>query len=322
MLNLLSTFLLQFQTHVNSKGYVTDILTDHSIKFIGQEREAPFLLFLAEKGLHPDLKQDKGGHVHKIDGGGFIPAKKDKGIYEDAVFNRRFNAYVTPYDKPALMRKIDELPTLGHRTATLEKIIRRRAEMLMSIDEGVGKIKKTLKEIGKLDDTIIILTSDHGYWYVEHGLGRERRLAYEEGIRIPMLVRYPPLVKKGTTYDQLALNIDLAPTLIELAGGKPDNSIDGKSWISFLTDPGYKNWRSSFLIEYYSDHVWPRTVNLGYKTIRTERYKYIQYNKLDGMNEFYDLEKDPYELTNQINNPNYKRTLNRMQNKLIQYLHD
>lgn len=103
---------------------MTDILTEYSLEFINAEREKPFLLYLSHKGLHPNLHQDAEGKVTSIGDGGFISAERHKGIYKDAVFERRPNAFVTPMDKPALMRKINNLPTLGIETATPEKIIR------------------------------------------------------------------------------------------------------------------------------------------------------------------------------------------------------
>lgn len=284
---------------------MTDILTEYSLEFIDTEREKPFLLYLSHKGLHPNLHQDAEGKVTNIGDGGFISAERHKGIYKDAVFERRPNAFVTPTDKPALMRKINNLPTLGIETATPEKIIRQRAEMLLAIDEGLGMILNSLEKNGELKNTVIMVAGDHGYFYGEHGLNEERRLAYEESLRIPLLIRYPLLINYGSEYEQMVLNIDVAPTLIELAGGEPDNFIEGKSLLPFLKGNIPEDWRSSFLIEYYTDTVWPRMVNMGYKGIRTERYKYIEYTDLDGMNEFYDLKKDPYELNNLINNHEY-----------------
>ena len=104
-----------------------------------------------------------------------------------AVFNRRPNYNIPPLDKPALARKIEGVPPLSSETSTKEKTIRERSEMLMAVDEGLGAILKALEDKGELNNTIVVFTSDHGYWYGEHCLDVERRLAYEEAIRIPML---------------------------------------------------------------------------------------------------------------------------------------
>jgi N-acetylglucosamine-6-sulfatase len=300
-------------------GYITDILTDFSLKFINRERTKPFLLYLSEKGLHPNLLQRDDGSIADIGEGGFVPAERHKGMYADAVFERLPNAYVPPIDKPALARKIGNLPPMGYETATPEKVIRDRSEMLMAIDDGLGKIFDALEAKDELDNTIIVFTSDHGYWYGEHGLNEERRLAYEEGIRIPMLIRYPPKIKAGIAPTQMVLNIDLAPTLLELAGHKPESYIQGQSFVPILNGQA-KDWRSSFLIEYYSDKVWPRMVNMGYKAVRTERYKYIKYIDLQGMDELYDLKEDPYELKNLINETDAKPILDKMEGELTELL--
>jgi N-acetylglucosamine-6-sulfatase len=301
------------------KGYVTDILTEHSLRFINQKRDQPFLLYLAHKALHPNITQRDDGTVVDVGEGGFIPAQRHLGMYENAVFNRRPNYNVPPLDKPALARKIEGVPPLGPETSTKEKTIRERAEMLMAVDESLGTILKALEVNGELDNTIIVFTSDHGYWYGEHCLDLERRLAYEEAIRIPMLVRYPKSIKAGMKPNQLVLSIDLAATLLEMAGVTPGTSLQGKSWVPIFTGK-VKSWRSSFLVEYYSDIVFPRIVNMGYKAVRNQRYKYIRYTDLEGMNELYDLAKDPYELHNLIADPAMAGTLKEMKKELNRLL--
>ena len=303
---------------IKEHGYVTDILTKYSLNFIKNHNpDRPFLLYLSHKALHPNLYQDATGTLTEIEGGGFIPAERHKGMYKDDVFVRRPNAYITPKDKPALMRKIGNLPALGKETATPEQVIQARAEMLMAVDEGLGEILDMLEKNGELDKTVILFAGDEGYFYGEHGLNEERRLAYEESLRIPLLIRYPPLIEKGMTSEKMVLNIDVAPTFIELAGGQPGSFIEGKSLLPLFNKKNEsKDWRNSFLMEYYSDAVWPRAVNLGYKGIRTERYKYIQYTDLQGMDEFYDLKEDPYELNNSINDVRYDNIINEMKKNL------
>ena len=301
------------------KGYVTDILIDHSLRFIKQNHEKPFLLYLAHKALHPNIMQRDDGKVVDLGEGGFIPAERHLGMYETAVFNRRLNYNIPPLDKPALARRIEGLVPLSQETSTKEKTIRERSEMLMAVDEGLGTILRALEEKGELDNTIVVFTSDHGYWYGEHCLDLERRLAYEEGIRIPMLIRYPPTIKAGTKPEQMVLSIDLASTLLDMAGVTPGIHFQGRSWVPIFTGT-VKDWRSSFLVEYYSDSVFPRIVKMGYKAVRNQRYKYIHYVDLQGMNELYDLAKDPYELRNLIDNPDMTRTLKKMKKELNRLL--
>ena len=303
------------------KGYVTDILTDQSLHFINQKREQPFLLYLAHKALHPNVVQRDDGSTSNIAQGGFVAADRHKGMYDSAVFTRRPNYNIPPVDKPALARKIAGLPLLSAETSTKEKTIRERSEMLMAVDEGLGVILKNLEDKSELDNTIVVFTSDHGYWYGEHCLDEERRLAYEEAIRIPMLVRYPSLIKAGSTSDQMVLSIDLASTLLEMAGVTPGNQLQGKSWVPIFTEK-VNDWRNSFLVEYYSDTVFPRMLNMGYKAVRNHQYKYIHYVDLEGMNELYDIIKDPYELHNLIDDPTMAGVLAEMKEELNRLLQE
>lgn len=300
-------------------GYVTDILNDHALKFIREKRTAPFLLYLSHKALHPNIIQRDDGSIANIGEGGFIAADRHKGQYADAIYKRRPNAGIPPTDKPALMRKIGVLPPLGAATSTEEQTIRERAEMLLAVDESLGILIRELENTRQLDQTVIVLAGDNGYWYGEHGLNDERRLAYEEGIRIPLLIRYPGLASKGVSIPSMVQNIDLAPTLLDMAGLRPKNKMDGRSLLPLMN--GRKvSWRKSILIEYYSDIVFPRILNMGYKAIRTEKYKYIRYEVLQGMDELYDLEADPFELKNIFTHPESKGVLTRMQTGLNELL--
>jgi N-acetylglucosamine-6-sulfatase len=304
------------------KGYVTDILVEHSIDFINQERDQPFLLYLSHKALHPNKKQADDGSSTAVGNGGFTPADRHKGMYADAIYNRRLNNNIPPLDKPALARQIKDLPPLSEKTSTSDQTIRERSEMLMAVDEGLGSILNVLSEKGILDNTIVVFASDHGYWYGEHCLDYERRLAYEEAIRIPLLIRFPPLISAGLEPDQTVLSIDMAPTLIDMAGVSPPSYIQGKSLMPILKNTIQDSWRNAFLIEYYSDIVFPRISHMGYKAVRTDRYKYIQYEELEGMDELYDLSNDPYELKNLINDASKVDELTKMKAELNKLLVD
>ena len=301
------------------EGYVTDLITDRAIRFIEEARDNPFFLFLAHKALHPNIRQLDDGSTAALNRSGFIPAKRHEGMYADAEIPRRPNAYVVPTDKPALMRSLEGVQPIGPESGTPDRTVRGRLEMLMAIDDSVGLILDTLDEIGELDNTMIVFTSDHGYFNAEHGLSGERRLAYEEAIRIPLLVRYPPLVTAGTTRNEMALIIDLAATFLDLAGEAPDDSLHGASLVPVL-DRNVTDWRDAFLVEYFSDTVFRRIRNMGYQAVRTDRYKYIHYLELEGMDELYDLEADPYELDNIINDPDATATLATMQAELAEVL--
>ena len=162
-------------------------------------------------------------------------------------------------------------------------------------------ILETLERQGKLDNTFIVFLGDNGYFFGEHGLGPERRFAYEEGIRSPFLVRYPRKVKAGTQAQELVICQDIAPTLIELAGGKPGPQIQGRSLLPLFAGKRSAGWRKSFLVEYWAEQAIPWLVGMTYKAVRTDRHKYIHWvnRGRDGeLDELYDLDRDPYELKN------------------------
>ena len=222
--------------------------------------------------------------------------------------------------KPALLRKISGVPPLGPATGTDDATIRDRLRMLAAVDESVGLIVSALERARQLDNTVFVLTSDHGYFYGEHGLSFERRLAYEEAIRIPLFIRYPPVITAGLTPRQIALTIDLAPTLLELAGTPPPAGVQGRSLLPLLKGQS-PPWRDSFLIEHWSDTVFPRMVHMGYDAVRGPRYKYIRYRELRGMDELYDLQSDPYEMTNLIDRPASTRARAEIEPELERLIH-
>ncbi len=192
--------------------------------------------------------------------------------------------------------------------------------MLKAVDEGVGQMRAALEGTGQVDNTVFVFTSDEGYFFGEHGLSIERRLAYEESIRIPLIIRYPKLIRAGSRIDAMTLGIDLAPTLLELADTKPAAPMNGRSLVPLLE--GRKTaWRTSFLIEYYSDRTMQRMVKMGYQAVRTERWKYIHYTELEGMDELYDLQRDPYEMRNLIAEAAVRGTLESLQADLQRLIH-
>jgi N-acetylglucosamine-6-sulfatase len=302
---------------LEANGYVTDVLTDYVKRFLLRTRGRPFLVFLAHKALHPNVMQRDDGSVVALQNqsGGFIPAERHRGRYAQSVVPRRQNALQPIVRKPALLRTIDSLPPLAPGTGTPEKDIRDRLEMLLAVDESTGQIVQLLREMNVLDNTVFVFTSDHGYFYGEHGLNEERRLAYEETARIPLIIRFPRLARPGSTPAQLVQTIDLAPTLLELAGVADTVKRQGRSLVPLLngTAPA---WRSSILLEYYSDRVFPRIRNMGYQAVRTERYKYIHYLELERMDELYDLENDPFEMDNIIDSPRGRAVLPEVQAEL------
>lgn len=301
---------------VQQQGHTTDVLNRKVNEFVKQKRDKPFCLYIAHKALHPELTQRDDGSITDPSAAKFMPAKRHEKLYTNDAIPRRLNVVASLEGKRALNRRVPGLRPLDRGTGTTDEVIRDRLRMLAGIDEGVGSLCDLLEQQQQLDNTVFVFTSDHGYWYGEHGLSVERRLPYEEGIRVPLLVRYPPLIKAGTLIDQFAVSVDLAPTMLELAHVKPDRKLDGESLVPLLRGEHPADWRQSFLIEYNSDTVFPRLVKMGYKAVRTPRWKYIQYNELEGMDELYDVQNDPYELDNEIDNPKRQETIKTLQAEL------
>lgn len=303
-----------------TKGYVTDELTRRAVEFVEKSRQKPFLLYFSHKALHPETIQRADGSLSDPTASHFIPAERHKDLYAGEYVPRRPNALSPPETQPALLRKLPGLPPLGPDTGSSDQTILDRLRMLAAVDESTGALFQALESTGQLDNTVILFTGDHGYYYGEHGLSVERRLAYEEGLRIPLAIRYPALIKDGgAKRDPMVLTLDLAPTILELGGAPVPANLQGKSLVPLLRGNG-PELRDAFLIEYYSDTVFPRVKNMGYQAVRTLNWKYIHYVDLEGMDELYDLNRDPYEMRNSISNPHHAKALEDMHQELARLL--
>jgi len=288
------------------KGYMTDLLNQRAVDYARQKRDQPFALFFAHKAVHPDLIQTATGAIDADSIGGYTLPERHKDLYLRRTYPPRPNMLPPDQvarDKPALKMMFAERESPASRkilaamdVGTQEEI-RKRAAMVASIDEGVGALLQALEETGQLDDTCIVFLGDNGFFFGEHAMTIERRFAYEEGIRTAFFVRYPRRIKPGSVFDQLVVAIDIAPTLIELAGGKPGKTVQGRSLAPIFRRRA-RHWRKSFLCEYWSEGAWPWIVGMGYKAVRTERHKYIHWTHHQDMAEMYDLKTDPYELKN------------------------
>jgi arylsulfatase A-like enzyme len=311
-------------TYVQHTGYVTDIMNTMAVDFINRPHAKPWSLFFAHKAVHPDAEQAADGVV-KMDG--YRVAERHRNLYRDAIFPPTPNmlpAAEIIKQKPAWTEAL-QLRTLPASRAILDPIfagqqeeIRLRARMMAAVDEGVGMILEALERKGELDNTCIVFLGDNGYFFGEHGLGPDRRFPYEEGIRSPFTVRFPKRVRAGARIRDLVICQDIAPTLIELAGGKPGKHIQGRSLLP-LFKGNRKGWRKSLLVEYWAENAYPWLVGMTYKAVRTDRYKYIRWvNRARNgeLDELYDLEKDPYEIANVIRRPALRPVREKLQREL------
>jgi N-acetylglucosamine-6-sulfatase len=181
-----------------------------------------------------------------------------------------------------------------------------------ALDDAVGIILDALDKSGITEETIVVYSSDQGYTLGEHGM-TEKHYAYEQVMRIPMIIRYPALIPPGITPDEMVLNIDVAPTLLDLCGMDPPEDMDGSSWRPILQagDRKVSGWREDFLFEYW-DY---RPTLPSQLAVRSEQYKLITYQD-HPERELYDLAADPAENHNRIDDPAYQDVLSEMEGRL------
>ena len=310
--------------YVQHTGYITDILNAMAAEFVGRRHEKPWSLFLAHKAVHPDAEQAADGTLAVT---GYVPAGRHERLYEGCVFPKKPNM-LSPGEvvkqKPAWAEAF-EIKRTERSQKLLKPIhsgeqeeIRLRAAMMASVDEGVGMLVEALERTGQLDDTLILFLGDNGYFFGEHGLGPERRFAYEEGIRAPFIARYPKRIKARSRVRNLVICQDIAPTLVQLAGGKPEAQVQGRSLLPLLSGKR-AGWRKSILIEYWAENAMPWLIGMSYKAVRTDRHKYIRWinrGRNGELDELYDLERDPHELANLARRPAHRALRERLRGEL------
>lgn len=196
-----------------------------------------------------------------------------------------------------------------------QRYIKDYLKCIKSIDDGVGEILNYLDTAGLSEETIVIYTSDQGFFLGEHGW-YDKRFMYEEALRTPMLIRYPPEIAKETIMDEITMNLDLAPTLLDFAGASVPADLQGRSMRNLLAGKKEKDWRDAMYYHFY-EYPGPQMVKKHYG-IRTDRYKLIHfYDDIDEW-ELYDLDLDPQEMNNVYNNPSQSETQRQLHTKLKQ----
>jgi N-acetylglucosamine-6-sulfatase len=229
--------------------------------------------------------------------GPYQPADRHKDLYADEPLPKREGVKdVDNVGKPALTRKVAP-PPVGHPAyGVTDDIIRDQLRCIVAVDEGVGRILQALEVKNQLENTLVIFTSDNGYFWNEHHLG-DKRAAYEESIRVPMVMRFPKLIKAGTRVKEMVLNVDIAPTFTDLAKAEPIAGAHGRSLVPLLSGDASR-WRESALFEYFFEKPYPNIET--WHAVRTADWKYIHHDNLEGMDELYHLSADPNEMKNVI----------------------
>ena len=190
-----------------------------------------------------------------------------------------------------------------HGAIQFEDFYRRYLATLQAVDESVGRVMEWVKTQGLENNTMIVYMGDNGFSFGEHGL-IDKRHAYEESMRVPLLVWAPGLVKPLSVINEIIMNVDLAPTFLDLAGLKKPKQMQGESFAALLAGKNIP-WRNKVFYEYYWEAAFPQTPTIF--AVRSDRYKYIYNYGFWDINELYDLQKDPYEMNNLIRDPSLKK---------------
>lgn len=293
-------------------GYTTDLLTDFAIDWLvgrAGDRDRPFFLFLSHKAVHAE----------------FAPAERHAGLYEDVDIPYPASMANTESNYRGKPRWVKEqryswhgVDYAYHGQLDFDTFYRRYAETLHGVDESVGRVLDFVDSTGLAGETLIMYMGDNGFMLGEHGL-IDKRQAYEESIRVPMLAYSPGFVKAGSSAESLIRNIDIAPTVLTLAGVTVPDRMDGRSFLPVLAGDAEEGSRE-FLYEYYWEYAFPHTPTVF--ALRGERYKYIFYHGVWDLQELYDLETDPKEQVNLIFAPEHRQKVREMRDRLFDLLEE
>jgi arylsulfatase A-like enzyme len=275
-----------------------DVFTRYAVQFVrnAAPSRTPFFLWLTYTAPHdaePNSRPQPPGDCANA----AQPAPRHAHAFDSAPLpmSPNFNE-ADVSDKPAQVRNRPRLDEAA--IANVTRRYRCQLESLLSVDEGVGAVLDQLWADRELNDTYVIFTSDNGLFHGQHRVKWQKSLPYEESIRVPLAMRGPG-IPYGATSSELAINADLAPTIVELSGAEPGLTMDGRSLLQFASDP------TATVPRALSIEAANSAVTVGYEGVRTRRYIYLRYET--GETELYDLQKDPFELGNVHGDPAYRQ---------------
>ncbi|WP_395627646.1 sulfatase [Daejeonella sp.] len=309
-------------------AYITDVLTDLTLDWLAQrDKKKPFFVYLSHKAVHAE----------------FRPAKRDNGIYKDIKIQYPVSMFSTARANSKKFTRGNQVDSSAHKInyKDIPSWVRAQRdswhgvdymydgqtdfdsfyvdylETLMGIDYSVGRVLKYLKDNDLDKETLVIYMGDNGFSFGEHGL-IDKRHAYEESMRVPLMARSPALIKAGTKVKEMILNIDIAPTILELAGVKKPGKMEGNSFVSLMKGMPETNWRKEVFYEYYFENPFPQTPTQF--AIRTDQFKFIRSHGVWDINQLYDLKNDPFELNNLIREPKFQTVAKELNTKLWDWL--
>jgi arylsulfatase A-like enzyme len=292
--------------------YQTDLLKDRALDVIrhGSENGRPFFLSIAFLAPHKE-----GADIVDRADTGVRPAPRHRGLFAHARLPRprSFNERDVS-DKPRLIRRRRRLDPGD--VSDIRYRFRERQESLLAVDEAVAAIVQELAADGVLDNTYLLFTSDNGFFQGEHRVPSGKVLAYDPSTHVPLLLRGPGIPPGGVS-NELVGNIDLAPTVLEIAGATPGKPVDGRSLLPFARNPSLRTGRPLLHETGGRRYVPSEDVDAGeppatrrqltYRAVRTRRWLWVEYRG-GGGRELYDLVRDPAELRSRHADPRYRRT--------------
>ena len=308
---------------VETKGYVTDLLTDYAIDWMKRDRDQPYFLYLSHKAVHAM----------------FEPAERHRGKYEDATLTYPESMADTEKNYRGKPRWVKEqrnswhgVDYMYHGQIDFDTFYRRYCETLLGLDESIGRVLDTLESLGQAESTLVIYMGDNGFSFGEHGLIDKRQM-YEESMRVPLLARCPELIAPGTWLAQRAQTlfglgklgehkvqrISMGPTIREAEGLKAPAKMDGRSFLPLLKGREVP-WRDAVYYEYYWERNFPQTPTVH--GVRTDRYKYMHFHGIWDIDELYDLQTDPQELTNLIHSPEHQDRVKELKQMMFEWLEE
>ncbi|QDU98338.1 sulfatase family protein [Lignipirellula cremea] len=293
---------------VPQQGYITDELTDYAIDWLDERpADKPFFLYLSHKAVHA----------------GFDPAERHRQLYADVEIRTpvtQANTEENYKDKPMWVKNQRNswhgVDFPYHSSLDVKEYYRQYCRALAGVDDSVGRIMDWLEK-KKLDQsTLVMYMGDNGFLFGEHGL-IDKRNAYEESMRVPMLLHCPELFPAGKPCPGVVANIDVAATVLQAAGLPTPKHMDGQSFLDLAAGKvELDQWRQGLLYEYYWEYNFPHTPTVF--AIRGNQYKFIQYIGVWDTDELYDLKNDPLEQTNLIRDPKYREVVEQMRRQLWQ----
>jgi N-acetylglucosamine-6-sulfatase len=306
-------------------SYTTDLLTDMAVDWLnGRNKSKPFFVYLSHKGVHAEFEPAKR-HQGKYAG---LPIINPPSMYLTASDSSRVYGTPTAPATPVNYRDIPEwvrrqryswhgVDYMYHGAIRFDDFYRRYLETLQAVDESIGRVLDWVQKSGLQNNTMVVYMGDNGFSFGEHGL-IDKRHAYEESMRVPLLVWAPGMVKPRSVVEQVIMNVDIAPTFLELAGLARPANMQGFSFADILRGRSTAWNRKNVFYEYYWESAFPQTPTTF--AVRTDRYKYIYYNGVWDITELFDLQADPYEMNNLVRDTSYRKVGLQLKDELFRWL--